>query len=160
MRFKRIMPALLATLALAIMTTVVAAQPAIATPCYGASCTGLDPYGRCSGDAKTVNSLEVKDGILELRYSRSCNANWGRYTPWARNAATYVLHGAGVHARVTAWNPDEPSVRTAHMADVNPFASSWSEMVDGSKTACTGVELTHINGNDWENYGWTEGPCY
>lgn len=160
MRFWRFLAALVATVSLMAGVAVIAPTPALAAPCSGASCHGLDPDGRCSADAVTVNSMEVRDGLLELRYSPSCKANWGRYTMWVRNAATYLRFGAGMHARVTAWNPGEPSAGTAHMADVNPFASSWSQMVDGTKAACTGVELTHINGSDWEHYGWTWGPCY
>lgn len=53
--------------------------------CYGAGCNGLNPMGRCNSDAITVRSIPVQDGILDLRYSPSCKANWGRYNPYWRS---------------------------------------------------------------------------
>jgi hypothetical protein len=129
--------------------------------CYGASCNGLDPMGRCDSDAITVRAMDVTDGMLELRYSRSCAANWGRYTPYWRTVFGYGLMGIGIWARVTVWNPGVSSYGSAHNADPNPFASSWSYMTDGRPTACTGVEVMHTHGSgDNESMGWTWGPCY
>lgn len=102
--------------AMAIQAVVAVKAPAMAAPsCYGASCNGLDPNGRCTNDAKTVASTAVKDGMLELRYSDSCKANWGHYTMYWRTALTFVRVNSGMHARVTAWNPGEPSVGTAQV---------------------------------------------
>ncbi|MFJ9775500.1 DUF2690 domain-containing protein [Kitasatospora sp. NPDC101157] len=65
-----------ATLALAMSGALLAAAPAsAATSCYASSCTGLDPAATtCAGDAITVS----QNGPLELRYSPSCRAIWGR----------------------------------------------------------------------------------
>ncbi|MFI6863657.1 DUF2690 domain-containing protein [Streptomyces sp. NPDC050421] len=75
------------------------AQAASATPqggCWGSSCTGKDPDAYCSGDAYTVSSAKIgkSAGVIELRYSPSCEAAWARVTgkrdiynagaPWAK----------------------------------------------------------------------------
>lgn len=133
--------------------------------CYGASCNGLDPEDRCGHDAKTVGSMAVPDGILELWWSPSCVANWGRYTPYWRTVTAYramnLPHGIGIWARVTVWNPGKQSYSSAHDSDINPFASSWSQMTDGRPKACTGVEVVHTYSNgDLQTQGWTWGPGY
>ncbi len=129
--------------------------------CYGAGCNGKDPSGLCA-DGITVASQAVTDGLLELRYSPSCSANWGRYTPWRRDAISYFMQGKGIFARVTAWNPDSHSYGTAHHDTTwNNFGSSWSQMVDGTKAACVGVEVVITGDNgDYESQGWNWGPCY
>ena len=103
--------------------------------------------------------MGVKYGILELRYSPSCQSNWGRYTPYNRDAWYWAKQGVGIWARVTVWNPGGPSYDTAyHATDVT--GSSWSKMVDGTKEACTGVEVYFSKKNgDVESQGWNWGPC-
>ena len=155
---------ILAIFLFALGTTCIAPTPAYAAPaCYGASCTGLDPEGRCSHDAQTVRAIHVTDGMLNLRWSPSCAANWGRYTPYSRTVTTYSLMNPpiGIWARVTVWNPGEASQGSAHNASLNIYESSWSLMADGTKKACTGVEILYTFGNgDNESQGWTWGPCY
>lgn len=163
--YKRVVAALIAILMAVGLTTVAAPTPAQASACSGASCNGLDPEGHCNHDAKTVKAMEVTDGILELRWSPSCEANWGRYTPYWRTISAYIAanppHGIGIWARVTAWNPGGQSYGSAHDSDINPFASSWSQMTDGRPTACTGIEVVHVYGNgDNQSQGWTWGPCF
>lgn len=143
--------------------------------CSGSGCNGKDPADLC-GDGITVASEDIKGmGLLELRYSRSCKANWGRFTaytsllPWIANATIY--------AKVTVWNPGRESYLTAHHGTGKN--SSWSYMTDGNPKACTGVEIVIVNqkGNDYKiedeypdgqidtsgdsrSLGWTWGPCY
>jgi Protein of unknown function (DUF2690) len=141
--------------------------------CYGASCTGLDPTGRCDGDAYTVHSIAINSaalylGQLDLRYSPGCAANWGRFTT-ASGARDITLWFANqpipFGGRVTAWNPGGPSqqpVQSNYTCGSAPFASCsfWSRMVDGRGTACTGVEpITESYPNGVESQGWYWGPC-
>lgn len=154
----------LATVALALSGVTVAASPSVAVAatggCNGSSCNGLDPSGRCDGDAFTAASMAVTDGQLDLRYSPSCRANWGRYTPYLRDAGFLASQGQSIYARVTAWNPGGTSYSTAHH-DFGLSGSSWSQMVDGRWAACTGVEVIQIGHNgDYESQGWSWGPCY
>lgn len=101
--------------------------------CYGASCNGKNPSDYCT-DGITVAARPVTDGLLELRYSRSCKANWGRYTPWGRNGISGFFLTKGIYARVTAWNPGGPSYTTAHHdMSADSSGSSWSQMVDGQR---------------------------
>lgn len=143
-------------------TLVVAPTPASARTggCYGASCKGLNPSGLCD-DGITIASVGVKDGALDMRYSRSCAANWGRYTPYARNAGSKgLLGGTGIYARVTVWNPGGPSYGLAYSAP-GITGSSWSQMTDGRFRACTGVEVVYVLGlGNYESQGWAWGPCH
>ncbi|PPG02660.1 hypothetical protein C5E06_09410 [Pseudoclavibacter sp. RFBI5] len=53
--------------------------------CEGDACSGLDPIeAGCSGDAYTVTSLETElgGGIIEVRWSPSCETNWARWTKY------------------------------------------------------------------------------
>lgn len=144
--------------------------------CYGQSCNGKNPEGVC-GDGRSVASKDINGmGLLELRYSRSCKANWGRFTPYT-SALPWVAN-TSLWARVTAWNPGGTSYQTAHHSMGE--GSSWSFMTDGGPKACTGVELYALSSSglrggvdedgepksDWEPYdkpdsmGWYSGPCY
>lgn len=146
----------------------VTSAPAAAAACYGAGCTGQNPEGRCNGDAKTVGAMDVnREGIIELRWSPSCVANWGRFTPYSRTEAGYAAAGIAFYARVTVWNAGAPSQGTAYHG-LNLGESTYSHMTDGRPRACTGVEIFHIYnaGNpsgapgDMQSQGWFWGPCY
>ena len=153
--------ALITVTMLATATGLLMPKVAYAASCYGASCNNLDPAGRCDGDAITVRAMDVPYGLLELRYSPSCRANWGRYTPYTRDVLSNSWYGNSIYARVTAWNPGGPSHDTAHHAGTDLFGSSWSYMTDGRPTACTGVEVVLVaNHADTTSQGWTWGPCY
>lgn len=147
--------------------------------CYGAGCTGLDPTNRCDGDARTVASIAVGQrgvpysdmtysGQLDLRYSPSCKANWGRFTIYSRywNA---IAMGAPtpLWGETWAWNPGGHS-----QGPVDPrrpswpsVTSTWTKMVDGIKKACTGVRVFWIssykdsNTPNVQSADWTWGPC-
>lgn len=147
----------------------VTAAPAAAAACYGASCTGQNPEGRCNGDAKTVGAMDIDhQGMLELRWSPSCVANWGRFTPYWRWEAGLQASGIAMWVRVTVWNPGAPSQGTAYHARYFAGESSYSYMTDGRPKACTGVEIFHDympeSGSgmpgDMVSQGWFWGPCY
>lgn len=145
--------------------------------CYGASCTGLDPVGRCDGDAYTVLSIAIISGPLymgqlDLRYSPGCAANWGRFTTasGARDVTLWLAKQPfPIGGRVTAWNPGGPSQQPVqsnyYFCGSAPFGSCsyWSRMVDGRGKACTGVEpyadSYGDNVSDIESQGWFWGPC-
>ncbi|MBK3559762.1 DUF2690 domain-containing protein [Streptomyces sp. MBT56] len=161
MRIKRAIAGLAVASAMVATTMVVTPEVASATTggCYGASCNGKNPSGTCD-DGKTVAAQAVPWGMLELRWSPSCAANWGRYTPYDRSASSLAAMKKGIYARVTAWNPGGPSYGTAYHAP-GVYGSSWSQMVDGRTTACTGVEVVITNPNgDYDSQGWSWGPCY
>lgn len=176
---------LMAVITLAIVAMFVgnSLANADAAGCYGASCNGLDPMGRCDSDAITVGAMHVSGGMLELRYSPSCAANWGRHTAYRREVG-----GLKDHIRITAWNPGKNSYETAHRSEWSLESilfpqSSWSQMTDGTKKACTGIEIVSVSSQGlalekkptaWkaEDYStkwdsaqkssseWIWGPCY
>jgi len=147
---------------------------AVAAACSGESCIGLNPEGNCDGDAETVASMAVPSltggfaGQLDLRYSEYCKSNWGRYTPYTRNFIGIPL-GVPVssYGRVTVWNPGAPSQPGVHgFKEASSVGSEWTKMVDGTMTACVGVELfmytydkDSMRQGDLESEGWTWGPC-
>lgn len=171
-RALRALLVVLTVIGFSLMAAPITSASAAVGGCHGARCTGLDPTNRCDGDAVTVASISVDNwfaspGQLDLRYSRSCEANWGRFTPYTRYVNSMAL-GAPVPlwGRVTVWNPGDSSQPTVQSRHSKPlFGSDWSMMVDGTKTACTGVEVFWIS--DYRGYGpgtveateWVWGPC-
>lgn len=63
--------------------------------CAGAGCTGKDAEAMgCSGDlVTTAKTVTVGATTLEVRYSRTCGAAWGRITGAARGDAVRVTVG-------------------------------------------------------------------
>ncbi|MEV5952883.1 DUF2690 domain-containing protein [Streptomyces sp. NPDC051987] len=63
--------------------------------CAGAGCTGKDAEAMgCSGDlATTARTVTVGATTLEVRYSRTCGAAWGRITGAAQGDSVRVTAG-------------------------------------------------------------------
>lgn len=190
MRFRRLLPIFVAVLVilLSLLGTPTSAV-AQTNKCYGAGCNGLNPTGRCDDDAMTVASMAVPSlgggfaGQLDLRYSPSCKANWGRFTPYQRNfLGAIVGTPISIYGRVTVWNLGKISQQPIHDYSVaRTIGSNWTYMVDGTTTACTGVEIMQWQKNPYNNgspddlsegktnevpsggsfdsEGWTWGPC-
>jgi len=146
-----------------------AAVPANAATCYGEGCIGLNPSGTsCEQDAKTIGAMTVGgDGMLELRWSPSCNASWGRFSTYWRSNTVGGHEGYGIsHVRVTAWNPGQPSQGVVgNVYGIFGEGSWWTGMVTGTTWSCTGVELYAQDRSpggmysDTYSLGWTWGPC-
>jgi hypothetical protein len=69
-----------AVTAAALVTGGLLSAPAAsaATSCLGSTCNGLNPANTtCQNDARTVKTGAFRD--VELRYSPSCRAAWGRF---------------------------------------------------------------------------------
>lgn len=152
-------------------TAVAETAAANTAGCYGSGCTGKDPTGLCDGDAYTVASMEVNTvlgyaGQLDLRYSPSCAANWGRFTP-ALRPSEFLRFALGMSVpyagRLTVWNPGERSQGFVERTPAPWELTDWTKMVDGTKTACTGVEVIYSTGREpgygGESTGWNWGPC-
>ena len=70
---------------------------ASAVGCHGSTCNGKSPVAMgCGADAVTINSVVDEDNasggtfgrqVVELRYSRKCNASWSRVTGAAGGTA-------------------------------------------------------------------------
>jgi len=105
--------AFIAAIVVVFAATIALAAPAAAGTCQGSSCTGRWPDGTtCAGDAVTKRSTNLNGRLIELRYSPSCRAAWGRIS-YARvgdgvqvnnsNGASYyqqVQSGADTHTKM------------------------------------------------------------
>jgi len=131
--------AMLVAMAMAFAIFAVGAPAQAEEPsCYGTSCNGINPEGTsCAEDAYSVLAMDVQgDGMLELRYSPSCKANWGRFSLYTRADFFGMVSNTGItHADLYVWNLDQPLYGVAERS------SWWTTMVDGTIIACTGVEL-------------------
>jgi hypothetical protein len=142
--------------------------------CHGSGCTGLDPTNRCDGDAETVASIAIVPenmhayaGQLDLRYSESCEANWARFTAAQNRGLVFSLFKSNPQfpfGRVTVWNSGESSQSAVEGSVRSGVAgTSWTAMVDGTKEACTGVEIYYAKADEAptekDSVGWTWGPC-
>lgn len=59
--------------------TAPTAHAAAAGTCYGSSCTGIEPNGTtCANDAITAKQVTSGGRTIQLRYSPSCRAAWGK----------------------------------------------------------------------------------
>ncbi len=115
-----------------VLAGVIAATSLVAAPattqakagCYGAGCRGRDPQAMgCAHDAVTLASRFRFGFRVELRYSRACNAKWGR-TVNIDNAhadAVFALVGTG-----------KTTLRSKNSYQV------WSLMGTGQLPACGG----------------------
>jgi Protein of unknown function (DUF2690) len=94
---------------------------AFAAGCYAAGCNGQDPHAMgCDQDAQTVASVDTSDGLVNLRWSNTCQANWAQVqnvSTWGINF--WVINKAG-DKQSYGWGWFGP-------------ASGWSNMVNGHK---------------------------
>lgn len=119
--------------------------------------------------AKTIVSMPIYDfgkkrGQIDLRWSRACQANWGRFSLYPMKSLDAIFTSI-VAVKITAWNPGQPSYDTAPSSnDID--GTWWSMMTDGTKKACTGVQVLYsfsIDGGysyDSDMGEWHWGPCY
>jgi hypothetical protein len=157
---------------------LVAATVTIGTPsasaadsCYGSSCVGLDPSNTtCANDAKSIASKDIRGyGLLEMRWSRSCNTGWARYVNYQRSEGWSnigVFYGVQ-SAYVSAWT-DQGTQDNSGMSGRPVFTGGsawWGRMVDFSRPeVCIGARL-YLGKNDPRGVSemtpldWTWGPC-
>lgn len=142
-----------------VFTLTPAASASASTYCYGEECEGIDPASTiCANDAQTIGSMSVHGGQLDLRWSSSCNAAWGRYSDdGISSVSNAVAETAITYGRVTAWNPGGVSQGVVGEAYGFPAGASWwSGMVPADRRTCTGVEVV----TQAETFAWTWGPCH
>lgn len=163
----------------AVASIGVAAPVQAKTHCYGDECIGLNPAETtCASDAVTIGAMAVHGGMLDLRWSESCNSAWGRWSFTDLHDIGANTSSTGVsHARVTAWNPGKESQGTGYDGKDNMSGdwiarSWWSNMISAETTACTGVEVVRQGGppptgnggmggsTQNDSLGWTWGPCH
>ncbi|MEU7553865.1 DUF2690 domain-containing protein [Streptomyces sp. NPDC044571] len=111
------------------------AAPA-ATSCLGASCNGLNPANTtCQSDARTVKTGPFIG--MELRYSPSCRAAWGRFPHAPKNSRIDVRNSQG--KKYTTCGPSGGGTYFSVMVndkDVKAWACGVFD--NGDQTECTG----------------------
>lgn len=167
----RPMRALLAVVAVAGLASsglALSAGSATAAPtCVSDGCYGKDPKATgCDSDARTVAEQGVSGsrGMLQIRYSSTCQALWAKYTAPAGirqiiGASTYQI----VFGRVTIWHEGAKSV-TGVGSNPMPGGSQWTGMVISDVKACVGVGVVwgkaEASGQvDNQEDPWYWGPC-
>ncbi len=69
-----------------------AASASAAASCLGSTCNGLNPANTtCQNDARTVQN----SGEVELRYSPSCRAAWGRFPNAPKSSKLEIRNSQG-----------------------------------------------------------------
>ncbi|MER5375746.1 DUF2690 domain-containing protein [Streptomyces sp. NPDC002553] len=106
--------------------------------CFGAGCTGRDAEkAGCGGElAATARSATVGAVLLEVRYSRTCGAAWGRITPAAAGDEVRVTAGAIRYTgRVSA--AGETVAYTPMVAVKNPAGIRACAVLASGHEGCT-----------------------
>jgi hypothetical protein len=81
----------------ALVTLLVAPTAAHAASCYALDCTNKDPQATgCAADAITAKSVVTQGRTVELRYSRTCRAAWGRVRNGVAGDRVYLYSSAGL----------------------------------------------------------------
>ncbi|MER7900720.1 DUF2690 domain-containing protein [Streptomyces sp. NPDC096046] len=105
--------------------TIGTTSPASAATCSGSACDGKNPSTYCQSDARTVQSVKLGQALLELRYSPSCRAAWGRISNASYDTRDQFTPYATVHRNsdgreYTCWvSTTGSSCYTAMVNDAN-----------------------------------------
>ncbi|MEU3220215.1 DUF2690 domain-containing protein [Streptomyces sp. NPDC006971] len=156
---RKVVAALAATAALG--TLGVAATPAGATEqsiatraaaagCFDGGCTGKDPQALgCAADAVTVEQIFVWDNVWDLRYSRACNAHWGRLSK--------LGGGSGSTTNLDGAPPDRPGYTfTAWATNYTPpgMGKTWTAMGAGRDSVRVCAHVDYVRPTPWYCTKW------
>lgn len=113
--------------------------------CYGSSCTGENPMIGCDDlsyvSTPLSHSYTGKGNVkftLQIRYSSTCHAAWGRMYATAPSSAAPDFG-------FTAWNPGQPSQGVVGGSRAEP-QNLWTGMITASAQDCAGTQY-YLNGN-------------
>lgn len=169
---------IVATLGLLAALTVVpstAAEASSSPSCYGQTCDGKDPAAtNCTEDNHTIYSKEaivdgVSYGVVELRYSPSCYANWVRFAPWGGlRGLLGTVTGGEVSGKPWIWRLGVPNSLRGGINESSPAGLSapttWTSMVTAEGTTCWSVQIYYTesstSGEGGRNVlGTYDAPC-
>ncbi|MFJ8569080.1 DUF2690 domain-containing protein [Streptomyces sp. NPDC093514] len=128
-----------ALLATGLLAAPPASAVAAAPSCVGAACNGKNPANTtCQNDARTVAESSDPMGAMELRYSPSCRAAWGRFKINAPSGARIEIKNSQGKKYTTNGRGTFYSVMI-NDKDVKAWACGiWPSEFGGTNTACTG----------------------
>lgn len=143
-----------------IVSTQLTASAAPTSSCYGSSCTDLDPSKTtCQNDAVTIWSTYAKPpgeatpgngyGVLDMRYSSSCHANWVRFTAWGGIGGildNLFALTAGVDARPWIWrdgvaNYPRGTAGRSPITALTAGTSTWTAMITADGRTCMSADI-------------------
>jgi hypothetical protein len=123
-----------------VAASVVPVIPAFAATCSGSTCTGKNPSSTgCANDAITARSTSVDGIAVELRYSPTCRAAWGRIRFGANPDRVKVENNIGQSYTATISSGND--VYTLMVNDAGIVARACGTNVRSfapDHTACTG----------------------
>lgn len=105
--------------------------------CTGSTCDGREPNGTtCAQDARTVKSATRAGRLVELRYSPSCRAAWGRISGAAVGDGVDVANSNAdsQYARVNSGS----DAQTRMVNDAGLVSTSCGYQGGTTVLACTG----------------------
>jgi hypothetical protein len=117
--------------------TAPAAHASAASTCYGSSCTGVEPNGTtCANDAITAKQVTNGGRTIQLRYSPSCRAAWGKITGASVGDWITVSNSSGTYKerRVNSGSDQH----TVMVNDAGITSSACGFRNETTLLACTG----------------------
>ncbi|MFD6890255.1 DUF2690 domain-containing protein [Streptomyces sp. NPDC059957] len=133
---KKQLAVLLSSGALLVTGLIAAPTASAATSCYAASCNGLNPANTiCQNDARTVSTGAF--GSMELRYSPSCRAAWGRFVLNAPSGSRIEIKNDQGKKYTTSGSGKFFSVMV-NDKDVTAWACGFWPRSDGENAECSG----------------------
>lgn len=110
------------------------AHASAAASCYGSSCNGVEPNGTtCASDAITAHSTTLSGRTIQLRYSPSCRAAWGKISGATVGNSVDVLNTNGNYQSATVNSGSDTHTRMVNDAGITSDACGYV----GSSSACT-----------------------
>ncbi|WP_037604796.1 DUF2690 domain-containing protein [Streptacidiphilus rugosus] len=106
--------------------------------CHGATCDGKDPKKmNCSADAVTVRTGSIpKDLVIELRYSKTCGAAWGRISD-AQVGSTVDVDNSEGDAQVNVVHYDRDVYTPLIPAPENDSMWVCASLTNAGPRSCT-----------------------
>ncbi|MFB6985672.1 DUF2690 domain-containing protein [Streptomyces sp. NPDC056304] len=116
--------------------TAPAAHASATGSCYGSSCTGKEPNGTtCASDAITAKQVTSGGRTIQLRYSPSCRAAWGKITGASVGDWITVDNGSAYEERQVNSGSDQ---HTVMVNDAGVTSSACGFKNGTTLLACTG----------------------
>ncbi|MER5948458.1 DUF2690 domain-containing protein [Streptomyces sp. NPDC001904] len=118
--------------------TAPAAQASAAGTCYGSSCTGKEPNGTtCANDAITAKQVTSGGRTIQLRYSPSCRAAWGKITNASVGDYISVSNSSGTYKERQVASGNDQHTVMVNDAGITSWACGFRS--DSSLLNCTGA---------------------
>lgn len=144
---RKVLAVLLLLLASFALTPASSAQAG--PSCVGAGCVGRDPgQTSCASDAVNIAARVVPEGVIHLRWSKSCKLGWIRFTSsWRADLAGASSSSGVVYAETAAWpRYPGPIQKNGGIAYAWNGTSWWSRMVDARQGFCGKIRLNYQSG--------------